>query len=329
MTPGRAWKIGMATDPGRERPVNEDRIWADGERGAFLVVDGLGGHAAGELAAETATNAIVREIERADREGRLQDAEDTIRLAITRANNEIFQLAATKEEYRGMACVLTLALAREDRVFVGHVGDSRLYLVWNGNLRKLTSDHSPVGEREDGGEITEREAMEHPRRNEIFRDVGSQLRQPADPDFIELKTFPFRADAAFLLCSDGLSDLLTSSEIRDIVERYDGDAQATAFDLIAAANGAGGKDNISVVFVAGEDFWGADSRTLLESRARHATTRMREQPRAERWQIVTRAVLWFLIGAVLGAALWAVLERVAPHLLHLQSTRTPAAELHH
>jgi serine/threonine protein phosphatase PrpC len=328
MTPARAWKIGTATDRGRERPVNEDRIWADEDRGAFLVVDGLGGHAAGELAAETAMEAIVREIERADRDDLLQDAEETIRLAITRANNEIFQLAAANEEYRGMACVLTLALAREDRVFVGHVGDSRLYLVWNGNVRKLTSDHSPVGEREDGGEITEREAMDHPRRNEIFRDVGSKLREPEEPGFIELKAFPFRSDAAFLLCSDGLSDLLTSAEIRDIVERYDGDAQATALDLVAAANAAGGKDNISVVFVAGQDFWGADSKTLLESRARHAITRMRK-PRAERWRAVRRAVIWFLIGAVLGVALWVVLERVTPHLLHLESTRTSAAELHH
>ena len=92
-----------------------------------------------------------------------------------------------------MACVLTLAVVREDVVTVGHVGDSRLYLIWNGTLRKLTPDHSPVGEQEDQGELTEAEAMEHPRRNEVFRDVGSRERGANDGDFIEVRSFPFHA----------------------------------------------------------------------------------------------------------------------------------------
>ena len=320
-----SWRAGVATDPGLERHVNEDRVLADDGLGMFLVVDGLGGHAAGELAAETAIRAIAGHLEAAALEERL-DVEENIRRAITEANNRIFELAQSNEEWRGMACVLTLALAHEDRVTVGHVGDSRLYLVWNGNLRKLTSDHSPVGEQEEQGELTEEEAMQHPRRNEVFRDVGSQPHGPHDPQFIETRTFRFRPDAALLLCSDGLSDVLTSAEISAVVERYDGDPEHTAQQLVAAANDAGGKDNISVVFVAGADFLGSESNTLVEVRPRHAATRMRDT--ASRWRVVLRNLLWLIAGMILGILLWTAFERFHPQwsfpAKHSTPTRTAA-----
>jgi hypothetical protein len=106
-----------------------------------------------------------------------------------------------------------------------------------------------VGEREDAREITEAEAMRHPRRNEVFRDVGSERHAPDDADFIEIARVPFEPDAVLLLCSDGLSDLVPSAEIRRIVERHAGDPEAAVRDLIEAANRAGGKDNVSVVLV--------------------------------------------------------------------------------
>src|SRR5213075_2225090 len=118
-----------------------------------------------------------------------------------------------------MACVLTAAIAAEDRVTIGHVGDSRLYLLAAGSIRKITPDHSPVGEREDTGELTEQQAMAHPRRNEVFRDVGSTQHAPDDDNFIDVMTIPFQADKALLICSDGLSDLVTAEEIRELVER--------------------------------------------------------------------------------------------------------------
>src|SRR5437870_12132736 len=150
-----------------------------------------------------------------------------------------------------MACVLTLVVAHDDRVTVGHVGDSRLYLAWNGVLRKLTTDHSPIGELEDVGRLTEEEAMSHPRRNEVFRDVGSRPRQANDEEFIEIKSVRFRPDAALLLCSDGLSDVLTTAQIGAILVTYDGDPARAARKLVDAANQAGGKDNVSAVLVAG------------------------------------------------------------------------------
>lgn len=157
------WRSGAASDRGLVRVENQDRSYVDDERGIFLVVDGLGGHAAGDRAAETAVEVIRHEL--ASRNG---DARRRVCDAITSANNRICELADEDESLRGMACVLTLAVLDGDRAVVGHVGDSRLYLIWNGAMRKLTSDHSPVGEREDRGELSEQEAMLHPRRHEVF-----------------------------------------------------------------------------------------------------------------------------------------------------------------
>ena len=265
------WYSAATSDPGLLRPNNEDRVYVDDAGGVFLVVDGMGGRAAGELAAETAVQVIPQFLESAD-----GDTPERVREAITRANNEIYRLAQEREECRGMACVLTLAVAREDQITLGHVGDSRLYLIWNGTLRKLTSDHSPVGEWEEQGELSEAAAMNHPRRNEVFRDVGSRPREAHEEEFIQIKSFPFRPGAAILLCTDGLSDMLTSAEISAVVEQYSGDPQITAKALVAAANRQGGKDNVSVIFVAGPEFLGSESEAMSEARARHSVTQARE-----------------------------------------------------
>jgi len=291
MSTATLWRAGVASDPGLERATNEDRVYVDEAGGIFLVVDGIGGQAAGEKAAEIAVRVISSELALAS-----GSPEESVRRSIVAANNEINQLAENNPEWHGMACVLTLAMAHDDRITVGHVGDSRLYLAWDGNLRKVTSDHSPVGEREDMGELTEEQAMRHPSRNQIFRDVGSKPREPYEEDFIEVRSFPFRSNAALLLCSDGLSDALMSSEISAIVETYDGDPEKVAGELVGAANRAGGKDNISVVFVAGPEFIGTECDAMRESRARHAITRVR----GGRWRHFAGRVLWLLAGVALG-----------------------------
>ena len=304
---GFAWRSATASDAGRVRAENQDRAYADDQLGIFLVVDGLGGHAAGEKAAETAIDVV-----RAELAGQNGDARDRIRRAITAANNRIFEEAAENETWRGMACVLTLAAISDDKVVVGHVGDSRLYLTWNGAIRKITSDHSPVGEREDAGELNEAEAMAHPRRHEVFRDVGSRLRDPDEEDFIEVKEFLFKPDAAILLCSDGLSDLLTSAEILDVVERYNGDPAQVADELVEAANLAGGNDNITAIFVAGSEFLGNASPAAAEARARNAVTRARDGlvedsgAGSKVARILTTRVAFLVYGFVLGVALAAV-----------------------
>ena len=238
-----------ASDPGRVRSNNEDAFHIDAERGIFLVVDGIGGQAAGEKAAEIAVRRVRARLER-----QTGTVEQRVREAITMANNEILRAAGANPEFAGMACVLTLAVLENGAAVVGHVGDSRLYEVRRGEIRKITHDHSPVGEREDNRELSEADAMRHPRRNEVFRDVGSEEHTPDDADFIEVQSFPFDSESALLLCSDGLSDQVPSAEIRAAVERHAGNPEAAARELIAAANRAGGKDNVTVLVVEGEQF---------------------------------------------------------------------------
>jgi serine/threonine protein phosphatase PrpC len=287
------WSSGAASDTGRLRECNEDRWFIDERRGLYLVVDGVGGQAAGELAAETAVEAIRAEI------GHKGRAETRVRRAITHANNRIWALARAQAELTGMACVLTLVLVEEGRITVGHVGDSRLYLIWRGAIRKLTSDHSPVGEGEDAGRLSEAEAMRHPRRNEIYREVGSCQRSPGDRDFIEIRHCRLRPDAALLLCSDGLTDHLTSAEVREIALSYTGDATGVARDLVAAANAKGGHDNLTALFIAGPEFrWGGTA-----TRPRLSTTRRRVQAR-----LFTGRMAFLTYGLLLGMLLWAALR---------------------
>jgi serine/threonine protein phosphatase PrpC len=289
------WRSGVATDAGRVRSDNEDRYYVEDERGVFLVVDGVGGHAAGETAAEIAVDVISAQIA----------AKQSIPHAIAAANNEIYRQASADESLQGMACVLTLAVIQEDKVIVGHVGDSRLYLIWNGAMRKLTADHSPVGEREDRGELTEEEAMLHPRRHEVFRDVGSRPREADTEEFVEVKEFQLKPDAAILLCSDGLSDCLTSAQMSEIIECYDGDPVQTALDLVETANEAGGTDNITAIFIAGADFLGSSSPEMAAARERHAITRPRDGALARRsWKsVLTGRVAFLIYGLLLGLLL--------------------------
>jgi serine/threonine protein phosphatase PrpC len=237
------------SDPGRERENNEDRVLCDPERGIYAVIDGVGGESGGEIAAQTALEILQARLSR-----RTTDAARLVREAIALANKQIWERAQANPALAGMACVLTVAVVDDGQATIGHVGDSRLYLLRAGEIRKITRDHSPIGSREDVGEISEAEAMSHPRRNEIFRDVGSAPHEPDEEGFIDVTRIAFAPDAALLLCSDGLSDLVTSGTILSTVEARAGDPRQAAAELIAAANAAGGKDNISVVLVEGERY---------------------------------------------------------------------------
>ena len=249
-----------ASDVGRQRQVNEDRFHVDAARGIFLVVDGVGGQAAGGKAADTAVAALRERLEQ-----QAGSPADRIREAITAANNEIHRQAALRPEWQGMACVLTVAVVDGDRAVIGHVGDTRLYKLQGSRIEKVTPDHSPVGEREDANEISELEAMRHPRRNEVYRDVGSDAHQPADRDFISITQIDFPADAALLICSDGLTDLVQSEAIRQTVRANVGRPDDVARALVDAANAAGGKDNVTVVYVEGDAFTATDG---VRSKAR-------------------------------------------------------------
>lgn len=274
------------SDTGRIRRQNEDRIHLDPDRGIFIVADGLGGHAAGERAAQTAIDMIVARLQR-----QTGSTEERIREAIAVANNEIYMQAGQNPEWKGMASVVTLAVIEDDQVTAGHVGDSRLYFIQPGEIRKVTRDHSPVGELEDSGELSEAAAMSHPRRNEIYRDLGSEHHGPHDEEYIDVVRFTMPPNSALLLCSDGLSDQVPAGRIRAIVEAHARNPERAVHELVAAANAAGGKDNVSVVLVVGPAFGAA-----------HAAAPAPVPPRR------LPPVVPFLLGFLLAAALFAALR---------------------
>ena len=295
------------TDVGGQRLVNEDRLHVDPKLGLFIVVDGVGGQAAGGRAADTALDVIRRRLTSG-----LKPSAAAIREAITDANNEVLRQAGSRPAWNGMACVLTVAMIQGDRALIGHVGDTRLYKLHAGTIQKITADHSPIGEREDAGEITELEAMQHPRRNEVYRDVGSEPHEPGDVGFVDVRETTWEPDEALLLCSDGLTDLVASDEILRIVQKSAGDPDQVAHQLIQAANRAGGKDNITAVYVEGEQF------------ARSGST---VRPRSRR--LLLHLTLWLLVITGLAAA-WrsagypvpAVLEKaLAPSASNLTVVR--------
>ena len=299
-----------ASDRGRLRTGNEDRHYVDVDRGVFLVVDGVGGHAAGEVAAAIAVDVITQRLERP-----IGTPAQRVREAIALANNEILRQAERSPAHAGMTCVLTLALLTEDQLTIGHVGDSRLYKLTRDGLRKLTHDHSPIGEREDAQEISEAEAMKHPRRSEVFRDVGSAFHEPDDPDFIELVDATFEPDAALLLCSDGLSDMISSAVILRTVREQAGAPDRVVQSLIDAANKAGGKDNITVVYAEGTDFAAASSAPAATPEQRGAI----DSARATRLTWLTISLLGGLLVGLLGGL---VLSEWLPFDTYLTSRRT-------
>ncbi len=298
-----------ASDRGRMRTGNEDRHYVDVDRGVFLVVDGVGGHAAGEVAAAIAVDVITQRLERP-----IGTPAQRVREAIALANNEILRQAERSPAHAGMTCVLTLALLTEDQLTIGHVGDSRLYKLTRDGLRKLTHDHSPIGEREDAQEMSEADAMKHPRRSEVFRDVGSAFHEPDDPDFIELMTATFEPDAALLLCSDGLSDMISSAVILRTVREQAGAPDRVVQSLVDAANKAGGKDNITVVYAEGTDFAAA-------STAPDATLEQRSAIDSVRRTRVTWLAITLLGGLLVGLLGGLALSEWLPFDTYLTSRR--------
>lgn len=294
--------------PGRVRENNEDRFYADAERGIFIVVDGVGGQAGGETAAETAVLQLRTRLER-----QIGSPEERLREAITLANNEVYRLAQTNADWLGMACVLTAAIVDGEDLTIGHVGDSRLYKLRAGAIDKLTHDHSPIGEREDAGDLNELDAMRHPRRNEVYRDVGSTSHTPGDADFIEIVKARLEPDAAMIVCSDGLTDLVTSREIVETAIGHAGDPAAVADELIDRANQAGGKDNVTVIYVEGDAFAAAiPAGARAEPRAPAATVEPSPEttPASRGVQVATH-----LVALLLGIALGALALRYGPALL--------------
>jgi protein phosphatase len=228
-------KIGVSTHPGRKRRHNEDAYVI--EPPLFAVADGMGGAKAGEVASGLAASAL-KEV-RADGES----AEERVTALIQEANSRVFRRANEDREASGMGTTMTVALVERDRVVFGHVGDSRAYLIRDGQIEQLTDDHSLVAELVRSGRLTPEEAEAHPQRSVITRAVGTE----ADVDVDTFSIQPAPGDL-FLICSDGLTDMVDDRTIIKAIEKHRGNLDDAANALVGAANRGGGEDNITVVF---------------------------------------------------------------------------------
>ncbi|WP_165917222.1 PP2C family protein-serine/threonine phosphatase [Flaviaesturariibacter aridisoli] len=295
------------TDTGRQRANNEDAFVArslpDG-RLLLCVIDGVGGYEGGEVAAALAQEAL----EQAAHAGTLSDGASFLRVcasiqeAITIAKKADPRLAQ-------MACVLSAALVDEKagRFHYAHIGDTRLYLYRDGSLVKISSDHSFVGLLEDSGRISEAEAMAHPKRNEIDRALGFGTSLPDES--VDTGSSPFLPGDGLLLCSDGLTDLVPRAAIEAILQHPDPLEQKAAA-LVAAANEAGGKDNITVV-LAVHSTSRTKTRPVGAPRAAEPVVEIRPEPPAVRQAPTVRqgkrSPVWpwlLLLLLLLGAAGW-------------------------
>jgi protein phosphatase len=221
------------TDTGRQREANEDSLYM-GPR-LFAVADGMGGAQAGEVASHLAVEAF------GDAEVDSNSPEEFLRQTVRNANRRIFELAQGDASRSGMGTTLTAALVHGDEISFAHVGDSRAYVYRDGDLKQVTNDHSLVEELRRQGRLTRDQAAEHPQRSVITRALGPE------PD-VQVDTFTYqgRPGDLFLLCSDGLTTMLSDEDLLAILRR-EADLERMARRLIRAANDRGGRDNITVV----------------------------------------------------------------------------------
>ncbi len=231
-------RAGSSTDIGRVRTTNQDQFLVTDE--LFAVADGMGGHAAGEVASLTAVEALRATYEEAD-------GSEGLVAAAHQANRSIFERAQGNPELHGMGTTLVaVALVNEgneDRLAIVNVGDSRVYLLRQGELEQLTTDHSLVQELVDDGQLTEAEATVHPQRHVLTRALGVDI----DVNVDLLQVLPLKGDR-LLLCSDGLVRELSDVQVASIMRRL-ADPDEAARELVAAANNRGGNDNVTVVIV--------------------------------------------------------------------------------
>jgi protein phosphatase len=278
-------EAGVATDKGRVREGNEDAYLV--EPPLYAVADGMGGHRGGEVASQLALQTIADLL----RQGDVPLAEQ-----VREANRAVFERSEADRSVAGMGTTLTAALVRGELVHLIHVGDSRAYLLRAGTLRQLTEDHTLVHRMVKAGEITTEEAEIHPHRNVLTRSLGTEADVDADEQDVGL----LEGDRV-LLCSDGLTGMLSEQQVQAILEATTGAPQDAADRLVLAANRAGGVDNITVVVLdvlggGGED---GDAPTAVPAVAVRET---QPEPRPGRRRWLRIGLIVGIVVVVLGAA---------------------------
>ena len=248
LTNGLKISIHGISDVGMSRDHNEDSISWDNDLGLVMLADGMGGHNAGEVASEMAVtsirDALLDVLTPEMIETKVIKCPDAVRESVVYANEEIFEQQQTRPDCAGMGTTVVLTLFHENHVTFANVGDSRIYRIRNNELKQFTQDHSLVQEMVDNGYLSEEEAMVSTSRNLITRALGIA------PDVeVDVKTEELEKDDIYLLCSDGLTDLVSDADILKIVLEHTPDMERCLKELVSLANSNGGSDNISVILV--------------------------------------------------------------------------------
>lgn len=259
------------TDPGRVRDHNEDCIESRPEIGLYVLADGMGGYNAGEVASGMATSLIadglqeqwkLREVEKLGREEAKKLARDAIAEHVARANAAVFNTSQNNPECAGMGTTLVVCLFYDNFVAVGHIGDSRLYRLRGEAMEQVTRDHSLLQEQLDSGLITPEEAKLSQNKNLVTRALG------IDPSVeTEIHVHETQPDDIYLLCSDGLSDMMEDEEIRLTMLTLKSNPTLTVQQLVQAANDNGGRDNISAMLIRVAEPYGVPRGWLARLKA--------------------------------------------------------------
>ncbi|MGY8904686.1 MAG: Stp1/IreP family PP2C-type Ser/Thr phosphatase [Burkholderiales bacterium] len=234
-----------STDPGLARDNNEDAVTFDEETGLGILADGMGGYNAGEVASGMATTFIKSELSRwlsqAGRHANGKEVRRAMEICVENANRSIFNAANSNAHYTGMGTTLVIGVFQNDRLMLGHIGDSRCYRLRNGQLQQISKDHSLLQEQMDAGLITPEQAATSSNKNLVTRALGVE-----DAVLLEINEHNVEALDLFLLCSDGLSDMVGDAQIAEVLNAPVA-LEQKAVNLIGLANAHGGRDNISVL----------------------------------------------------------------------------------
>jgi len=246
-------EIATCTDPGMVRSHNEDSIAADPGNGLVVLADGMGGYNAGEVASGMATTVIITELRQLLTKAQPYDVDQKtsqeigtrlVREQVLKANSSIYQAAQSQPQYAGMGTTLVVCLFYDNRMLAAHLGDSRLYMLRDGKFKQVTRDHSLLQEQIDSGIITAEQAKKAAHKNLVTKALG--IDPVVEPEIHEYKTKP---GDIYLLCSDGLCDMVEDEDIGMTLQALGGNLKLAAQQLVQMANDNGGRDNVSVILV--------------------------------------------------------------------------------
>jgi serine/threonine protein phosphatase PrpC len=239
------YEICIQTDTGLARDNNEDAVAFDPLTQLCILADGMGGYNAGEIASGMASAFIKSEMGRwlsqAGKNANAKEVRRAMEICVENANHSIFNAANSNPQYTGMGTTLVVGVFQDDRLMLGHIGDSRCYRLRGTVFQQITKDHSLLQEQIDAGIITPEQALTSLNKNLVTRALGVE-----DAVMLDVSEHRTEADDLYLMCSDGLSDMVKDADIAGIM-LGDASLEQKAKQLIAAANGAGGRDNISVL----------------------------------------------------------------------------------